>query len=234
MKKSKLIAVLFLLSSFSAGAQFVSALGAAAGVSYSKEGWNPEQWATQEQYLLRYNGAVLAEFFTDPVYRWRAEIMYNALGTKEVVISNKYVNATNYISLNNYLKYQREFFKFIPYILIGPRVEYLFSRNASVFPDAIAGMSSIHISAAAGAGVELVSFSRLKPFIEVFYNRDLMPSLSGTIASNSPYDNGAPVSEVITNHDFELRIGFKYVLRARNKCPRVINPAGNPAMPDQI
>jgi hypothetical protein len=225
MKRAIMACVLFIIS-FSAKAQFFNAMGAAAGISYGKEGWSEEQWATQEKYYLRFNGAILAEFFDNPVYKWRSEFMYNQLGTQELVVANKFTNATTYISFNNYLKYQHEFFKFMPYVLIGPRIAYLFSRSASVFQDAIGGMYTIHISAAAGAGVELVSFSRFKPFVEIFYNHDVMPSFSGTVASTSPFLNKEAIPEVINNHDYELRIGLKYVFRPRDKCPHVDNSAG--------
>lgn len=230
MNKSKLLFAILFLSSFSAGAQFLYALGAAAGVSYGKENWSNEQWAAQEKYLPGLNGAVIAEFFQDPNFQWRSELMYNQLGTKEVVVTNNYVNRTNYISFNNYLKVNYPLFSFIPYILIGPRIEYLFSRSASVFPDAIGGMYSFHISAAAGVGVEKICFGHVKPFIEFFYNRDVMPSFTGNVASNSPVPplQGTTLSEVINSHDYELRIGLKYVFDGKSQCPKVINPAGNP------
>jgi len=219
MKKSRVIVAVLLLSSFSAGAQFLYALGIAPGLSYGKEVWSKEQFGAKEKYLFGLNGSLLAEFFPNPVFKWRSEIMYNQLGTTELFDANTYINNTNYISFNNYLKIQHEFFRFMPYILIGPRVEYLFSRNASIFPQAINNMYKLHLSAAIGAGVELISYSRFKLFTEVFYNRDVMPSFSGNV-------NGIPT--VIIQHDYEWRIGLKYVFKPRDKCPRVINPAGNP------
>lgn len=230
MRKSRLVFVLFLLTGFSAGAQFFYAIGAAAGVSYGKEGWNHEQWSTQEGYLFGLNGAVIAEFFSDPNFQWRSELMYNQLGTKELVSSNSYVNRTNFISFNNYLKVNYPLFDFVPYVLIGPRVDYLLARGAAVFPDAIAGMYSFHVSAAAGIGAEKVCFSRWKPFIEFFYHRDIMPSFIGHVESIDPYSpqKGTALSEIINGHDFELRIGVKYVFDRRPQCPHVDNSAGNP------
>jgi hypothetical protein len=228
MKKSRLLVTILSLCSLTAGAQFFNAIGIAAGISYSKQGWSEEQFATQEQYLLKFNGAVLAEFFDNPVYKWRSEIMYNELGTKEFVYSTKYANQTNFISFNNYLKYQHEFFKFIPYVLIGPRVEYLLSRSAQVFPDVIGGMYTIHVSAAVGIGVEKVCYSRFKPFIEFFYNHDIMPSFIGNVGSIAPEYSPlykTVLSETIMQHDFELRIGVKYHIKGTSKCPAVDNKA---------
>jgi hypothetical protein len=230
MKKSKLFFVVLLFSSFSAGAQFLYALGVAAGISYGKEGWKEEQWSTGEKYLLGFNGAVLAEFFRSDNFQWRSEIMYNQLGTGEAVASNNFVNRTNYISFNNYLKIKYPLFSITPYILIGPRVAYLLSRSASVFPDAIGGMDLFHVTGAVGIGVSKITYGHWTPFIELFYNRDIMPSFIGSVASNDPSPSlfKTSISEVINNHDFELRIGVKYVFDEKSECPPVDNPAGNP------
>ena len=231
MKKSRLIFAIVLFSSFSASAQFLYSLGVAAGISYGKENWSNEQWATQEHYLLGFNGSVIAVFFSDDNFQWQSEFMYNQLGTKEEVVTNNFTNQTNYISFNNYLKINYPLFNFIPYFLIGPRVEYLFSRSVGVFPDAIGGMYSFHVSGAAGVGVSKICFSHFKPFAEFFYNRDIMPSFSGNVASNDPYLPlyKTNISEVINSHDYELRIGVKYVFDGKSKCPHVDNSAGNPA-----
>jgi hypothetical protein len=57
-----------------------------------------------------------------------------------------------------------------------------------------------------------------------------MPSFFGNVASNDPYPPlyKTSISEIINNRDYELRIGVKYVFEGKDKCPRVINPAGNP------
>jgi hypothetical protein len=225
MKKSKLIVALLFLCSFSAGAQFLYSIGIGAGINYGKEGWNEERYAAQEHYLMKYHGAVLAEFFGNPVYKWRSEIMYNMLGTKELYLTDTYVNSTTFISFNNYLKYQHEFFKWIPYLLIGPRVEYLYSRGGQ-FADVIGGEFSFHVSGAVGVGIEPVWFSHFKVFMEVFYNHDIMPSFIGSINSLTPPPLNYQMSEVIMKHDYELRIGLKYVFEKHDKCPHVDNPAG--------
>jgi hypothetical protein len=230
MRKSKLLFVILFFTSFSAGAQFFYAFGTAVGISYGKESWDHEQLETQEKWLLGFNGALLAEFFSDPNFQWRSELMYNQLGTIEAVNGNNHTNWTNFISFNNYLKVNYPLFDFIPYVLIGPRVDYLFSRGATVFPDAIEGMYSFHISAAVGIGAEKICFSRWKPFIEFFYHRDIMPSFIGKVASIDPNPplSGTTLSEIINGHNFELRIGVKYVFDRRPQCPHVDNSAGNP------
>lgn len=154
MKKKIVLFYLLFFSMFCANAQFLYSLGIAGGISYGKEKWNHEQWSTNENSILGLNGAVLAEFFSDRNFQWRSEFMYNQLGTREAVQGVSYINQTNYISFNNYLKCSYPLFNFIPYVLIGPRVEYLLTRGAAVFPDVISGMYSFHVSGAVGIGVE--------------------------------------------------------------------------------
>ncbi len=226
MKKINLIVAIFLFCSFTAGAQFFYSLGIAAGINYGKEGWSSERYSAQEQSILKYHGAVLAEFFSNPKYKWRSEIMYNALGTKELYLTNKYINSTNFISFNNYLMIRHEYFKWIPYVLIGPRVAYLMSRGG-VFGDVIGGEYLIHVSGAVGIGIEPVWYSHFKIFMEVFYNHDIMPSFIGNIDSYTPPPYNYTLSETVMKHDFELRIGLKYVFDAKSKCPHVDNPMGN-------
>lgn len=221
----KVIIVLFILTSFSAGAQFLYSLGIGVGLNYGKEGWSEERYSAQEQSILKYHGAVLAEFFSDPVFKWRSEIMYNALGTKELYLEDKFVNSTNFISWNNYLEYRHEFLKWIPYLLIGPRVAYLMSRGGE-FADVIGGEYTIHVSGAVGIGIQPVWYSHFKIFAEFFYNHDIMPSFIGNISSLTPPPvNSYQLSEVVMKHDFELRIGIKYVFDGKSKCPYVDNKA---------
>ncbi len=225
MKKIKIIVVLFSFCSFSAGAQFLYSLGVGVGINYGKENWNEERYAAQEHNVMKYHAAVLAEFFSDPVYKWRSELMYNQLGTTEYYYTNKYVNSTNFISFNNYLMYRHEFFRWIPYLLIGPRVEYMMSRGGE-FSDVIPREYLIHVSGAVGVGIQPVWYSHFKVFLELFYNHDIMPSFIGSISSLNPNFIPSPqISETIMKHDYELRIGIKYVFNAKSKCPAVDNKA---------
>lgn len=229
MKKGLVIIIFIWLSMVSAQAQFFNAIGIAAGQSFSEEQWSAEQWQTQEKYLEGLNIAVFADFLDNPNFQWRTELMYNRLGTKEYVQTVQFVNNTNYISFNNYFKCSLPSYSWIPYLLIGPRLEYLNDRSAGIFPDAIAGMKSLHLSAAMGIGIEKISFSRVKPFLEVFYNRDITRSFSGQVFSNSPNEPaGTTIPEKIITQDFEWRIGLKFSLEKKTKCPHVDNSAGNP------
>jgi len=204
----------------------VSAYGAAFGLTYGKQIWDPEGPLAQERYMLSWNAAGLVEFFRHTHYRWRMELEYNKMGTKELYYppsSALVVNKTNYIQFNNYLKIIYKEYKVIPYLLIGPRVEYLFVRKASVYPEIIGQFHSFQVTASVGAGFEIAWNHALRPFMEGFYNHDILPSLQ-TVASPSQ-----PILTTINYHAWELRIGLKYFI-AKGKgdaCPPVDNPAGN-------
>lgn len=202
----------------------LSGLGIAGGITYGKQVWNPEGPLAQERYILRGNFAVLAEFFHHPVYRWRTELEYNLMGTGELLYYSNpavtYRNKTNYISFNNYLKINFRNTGFIPYFLIGPRVEYLLIRKAQIYPDVISQLHTIQITGAIGVGAEINWNSPLRPFIEAFYNHDLLYSYDN-------YYNGLYTS--IGYRAYELRVGLKYFFEGIKKdvCPKVYNPAGN-------
>jgi len=203
----------------------LSAIGIAGGITYGKDQWNPEGPYAQERDLLGFNGAVLVEFFHHPVYRWRVEAEYNQLGSTELLYvpaGQKTIDRTNYISLNNYLKIVFRKEGFVPYLLIGPRIEYLINEHAGVYPDVIGSFYRFHVSGAIGVGAEMTWNNPIRPFIEAFYHHDLMDSyyLNGN-AIYTPTD--------ISYRGYELRIGLKYffVGLRKDECPKVINPAGN-------
>jgi len=207
------ISLLGTFFSIPTSAQIVNSVGITAGITYSTQNWSQEEPATTEKYRLRYNGSVFVEFFNNDYFRWESELEYNQKGVKENVTDSlqqvhTFQNGINYLSFNNYLKIRFEMFRIIPYILIGPRLEYALSKQAQVFPNVIGGFNAIHVSYAIGAGIEFVSYGQLKFFTEAFYNPDF------TRAYNSNF--------FIKNNAFELKIGLKFqILNKKNSCPAV-------------
>jgi len=216
MKKLKLVFLFFCLSIVSLKAQFVTAVGIAGGITYGTHVWNPEPFNTQERYLLGFNGAGLVEFFHSDMVRWRVEVSYNQMGSKQLVYTY-YSNRTTYITLNNYLKIQFRMLHIMPYILIGPRVEYLLINSPQLSGQEIGAFPKFFFTIAAGPGLEFNNKSLFRPFIEGFYNRDVLPS----------YHN---ITTTIFYSGFEARIGVRYLFDnsdKKAKCPTVINPMGN-------
>jgi hypothetical protein len=207
--------------------KILSGLGIAGGVTYGKQVFNPEGPLAQERYILRGNGAVLAEFFHHPRYRWRTELEYNLMGTGELLYyANPAItdrNKTNFFTFNNYLKINFRNTGFIPYFLIGPRLEYLFIKKPEIYAPVIDNFSVLHVTGAIGFGAELTWDSPIRPFIEIFYNHDIMSSYS------SYYADGLPQPTTIMYRAYELRIGLIYFFEGDKKdvCPKVYNPMGN-------
>lgn len=238
MKKTVLYLILLFSFSFTARAQFLDAVGAAAGVTYGKHLWSPEAFSTQERYLLGFNGAGLVEFLTGKTFRWRVELEYNQMGSKELIFS-MYKNRTTYITLNNYLKIQTRLWKIMPYILIGPRVEYLLQNSPQVYGNVIGAFPKFWFTGAVGIGFEWINRGLFRPFIEGFYNRDILPSYSKDAILPYYYSDPKTNTSVFTYYTtkttinyqgFEARIGFRYLFDKdpkKAKCPKVINPMGN-------
>jgi hypothetical protein len=221
-------------ASFAAKAQIVDAIGIAGGITYGTHEWYPSEFATQERYLLGFNVAGMVEFFHNPYYRWRVEVAYDQMGSKELTTVMN-VNRTTYITLNNYLKIQYRLDFIMPYLLVGPRLEYLLINSPQIYGDVIGTFPKIWFTAAAGVGFELITNSLFRPFVEGLYNRDLIRSGHGevTLPNYDPTTKITTYYLVPTNvyyHGFELRIGLRYVFDTKQKkpkCPKVINPMNN-------
>lgn len=204
MLKNIIVILLIFHCNFSK-AQIISGFGASGGISYAREKWSFTNPTSNEKknFLLGFNGNVFLEFFQHDYIRYVTELQFNQKGTIEKIPSGDVKDRLNYLSFNNYLKIRHELFSFIPYLLIGPRIEYLVSSNPQV------DFNKLHVSLAAGAGMEFISFSNLKFFIEAFYNPDVSKAYKK--------DNLA-----INNTSLELRIGLKYAFKkGRVTCPPV-------------
>ena len=177
-------------------AQFLNSVGITLGGTYANEHWKDETYKinASKGYKLGYNGSILLEFLEDDNFRWDSELQYNQKGTANAK-SNQNVNL-DYLAFNNYLKFRYELLTTIPYVLIGPRLEYPLSATTNN-PEVQGSFAPIHLSLAIGAGIAFVSPNPIKFFVEAFYNPD--------ISYAHKTDNFD-----ILNHTFELRVGIKY------------------------
>lgn len=197
--------IVYFLCAIPARAQFVNAIGITAGATYGNERWKDDNLKTNERKKYRWggNGSVFVEFFSHETIRWVSELQFNQKGSIDKAPEANYYTKMNYICFNNYLKLRYEMVSIIPYILIGPRIEYKLSGGSNS-PRAAGSFTPLHVSIAGGPGLELVAYGRFKPFVELLYNPDLTQA----------YNRGGLH---IKNNAFELRVGLKYTLGKSRK-----------------
>jgi len=204
MKKLFLILICFI--SLQSQAQFLNSIGITAGVSAGNQKFHFKEPLSidRKKYIVGGNASIFAEFFSHDHARWVTEFQFNQKGSIDKRGDIKYRNQLNYISWNNYLKLRYEMYSIIPYIMVGPRLDYNFSQKTQS-PEITGKFLPLHLSIAVGGGVELVTYGNFKPFIEAFYNPDVMPA----------YIN--PVLH-IPNKNFELRVGLKMEFGSQQSC----------------
>ena len=210
LKRDGFVAVLLAMTvlSFNAKAQFFNSWGIMGGGTLAKQKWEfSEPDVTQKKKnIIGFNVEVFAEFFTHENFTWRTEIEYNKKGCLDKDSGN-FKNKLSYLSWNNFIKIRTELFGGTPYLLLGPKLEYLLSQGTSS-PPITGNFNKFQLSPDAGLGWEFVVFTNVKPFLELHYNPDI-----GLNAYKK--DNLA-----IKNRAWELRIGLRFA-SARESCPKV-------------
>lgn len=183
-----------------AKAQFFQGFGIMGGATYSNQKWlYPESGGKDKlNYILRWNAEVFAEFGAHPTFRWVTELQYNGKGAKMDTPTGTTRFKNNYAAWNNYLMIRKELFSIIPYLKVGPRLEYVFKTDQSFTP--------FHATGSIGAGVEFVSFGKLKFLTEFHYVPDLTRSASNPLVT-------------IKQPAFELRVGLKFGKAGNATCP---------------
>lgn len=205
MKKTLLIFSLF-LNIYFCNAQLINGFGLTGGISYGNQKFVFEKPSAIEnkKYLLGYNGSAFVEFSNKDYVRWVTEFQYNEKGSIDKQSTGNDINKLQYGCFNNYLKIRKEFYAVIPYILMGPRLEYVIAQHTAS-PEITNKFTPLHVSPAIGAGIEFVSYGDLKFLMEAFYNPDMSHAYQTT-----------PLS--IYNKNFEFRIGIKYAPGKRQTC----------------
>ncbi len=203
--KKIILSTIIISVAFQCEAQFLNSIGITAGVSAGNQKFyfiDPLS-ISKKKYVFGYNGGVFAEFFSDDYARWISEIQYNQKGSVDKQPGGNYPNKLQYICWNNYLKLRYEMYRIIPYLLVGPRLEYKLAQGTTS-PEITGKFLPLHISAAGGAGVEFISYSNFKFFIEGFYNPDVMFAYKRSALG-------------VKNKNIELRIGLKYQFGGRKE-----------------
>jgi hypothetical protein len=204
MKKLFLPAIILLIA-FQSNAQFCNSIGVTIGATAANEKFKFHEplSISRKGYVFGMNASVFLECLSHDNVRWITEIQYNEKGSIDKQPEGSYANKLQYLCWNNYLKFRYEMYSIIPYVLVGPRLEYMLGQGTTS-PAVTGSFLPLHVSAAVGGGLELVSFTNFKFFVEGFYNPDIMPA----------YVNPAVH---INNKDFELRVGVKYEFAGRKE-----------------
>ena len=204
MKKIISLAIILTIA-FQCKAQFVNSIGLTAGVSLGNQKFFFKEPAaiSKKKYTVGFNASFFAEFFSHDYARWLSEIQYNQKGSIDKQPEQNYPNKLQYLSWNNYLKLRYEMYSIIPYILVGPRLDYMLTQSTTS-PEIVSSFSKLNISAGLGGGVEFISYSNFKFLVEAFYNPDITPAYV------------TPELHV-KNKNIELRIGLKYEFAGRKE-----------------
>lgn len=204
MKKLLLFTIIF-LSAFISNAQFLNSMGLTLGATAANQRFNflEPPSTSRKGYVFGLNASVFLEMMSHDNVRWVTEIQYNQKGSADPRENANYANSLQILSWNNYLKFRYEMYRIIPYVMVGPRLDYTLSQATSS-PEITGNFLPLHVSLAAGGGLEFVSFTNFKFLVEGFYVPDIMPAYV------------APTLHV-KNKDFELRIGLKYEFNGRKE-----------------
>lgn len=198
-----LFAVIICCATFNtASAQFFKGWGIMAGITPARQQWKgPLAEPGKHKFLIRYNAEVFGEFGDHPTFRWVTELQYNGKGDRFKTEAGTTKFKNDYFAWNNYLMIRKELFAVIPYVKVGPRLEYVW-RTAQNF-------NTLHITGSTGAGVEFVAYGPVKFLTEMHWVPDITRSTNSDVLK-------------IRQNAWELRVGIKFAFKGGSEaCPPV-------------
>jgi hypothetical protein len=155
--------------------------------------------------LISFSVGLLGEFLKYDHIRWQTELEYCTKGAIESpliapwppVHAGPSPNAYQNIEWNNFAKiFGNEGYRGTPYLMLGARLDYNFSRSITAY-HAVAGTApKINLSPDVGIGYEFSSYSKWHIFTEFHYNPDAIKRPVGTV--------------LFWGRMFELRLGIIY------------------------
>lgn len=170
----------------------------------------PQSHVSKE--FFNWGAGIFLELSRRENVRWQTELAYINKGANEMALINPYTgsrtgiyerNKLTYIQWNNYLKFWNPAsFGAHWYFMAGVRLEYLFRRSATVYPEVVAAFPSFWFSGDLGLGYEFSITERFGVFTEVHWNPDIIPH---------KYNENTRVRA----RTFEARAGITYRPRKR-------------------
>ncbi|MBL7933398.1 MAG: hypothetical protein JNL60_15940 [Bacteroidia bacterium] len=178
--------------------------------TYTYKHFYPQSHVSKE--FLNWGAGIFLELSRRSDIRWQTELEYMNKGAKELLIENFYTGTNNnayvnnkltYIQWNNYIKFYNPIFASAHwYFMAGVRLEYLFKKAASTYPDVIAAFPKFWFSGDLALGYEFPVTEKIGVFIEQHWNPDIIPH---TFNGNTR----------VRARSFETRVGL--VLRPRKR-----------------
>ncbi len=222
MKKSILLTIIIALV-FNMGirSQIIKDIGIKSGLSLSQQTWSAKSidFERKKDYRMGLNFALNLEWFDNKYFTLITDIGYIQKGCKEeIMITSEsspetgplktYDTRFDYIYFSPQIKVRKEFKRIIPYIFVGPRIDYQLSYksdfNLSViendFEEIIFGLNY-------GLGIEytIKKFGIDVQFTNFYDFTDIMNSYS------TPDSGGL----IIRNNAYTVNIGIKYYLKLK-------------------
>lgn len=148
---------------------------------------------------------ILGEFLKYDHVRWQTEFEYATKGGIErpsIILgsgqrSGPTPNIYQNIQWNNFLKFfGNEGYRGIPYLMLGARIEYNFSRAITAYGVVAGAVPPLNVTPDAGIGYEFYSRSKWHLFTEFHYNPDALKMVVSNV--------------VFWQRMFELRLGVIY------------------------
>jgi len=214
MKKYLRIFIVILTITIIAQAQIYKHVGFKTGISISNQDWNysnPELKIKPKNYSGFYFGMV-TDIINNKYYGLSVESAYIQKGAKEIIQGTTitpndqgyidsetitYSNRFDYITLLSYFKIQYPLTYITPYILVGPRIDYMLSRNIEVFQSVSNEFEKMNYGISYGVGLSYYKLRYTIPFIEILSSPDI----------NMTYETDLLT---VSNYSYEIKFGFSF------------------------
>jgi len=195
-------------------AQIYKHVGFKTGISFSNQDWkysNPELKIKPKNYSGLYFG-ILAEIINKKYYGLLIEGAYIQKGAKEIIQGTtitpndqgyidtetiSYSNRFDYITLQSYLKIQYPLTYITPYIIAGPRIDYMLNKNIEVFKLVSNEFEEINYGISYGIGLTYTKLKYIIPFVEIINSPDI----------NKTYETDLLT---VSNYSYEIKVGFSF------------------------
>ena len=114
-------------------AQFFKGVGVMAGPGMAWQKWKVDSLnkTVRGKMALKFHAALFAEMVDHPYFRYQTEFQWVMKGSRQAPVLDNV--SLQYFSWGNYFKLRQELYDVTPYILLGPKIDYLLASNLTGF-----------------------------------------------------------------------------------------------------